>query len=221
LPDLADVSSLEDGSELETGSEVEEDIVEQDFAAPVHRTPRSNRVSGIQSVRQSLIEPVIAKPRWFEDKENVSFHFKFTPRAKTGKSPTTAALGVPKANEDGSSDASSRPGATPAGPVPCGISVRELNKDNTAWQRLLTSALFLIKEDDMPLQRGQSKVLDLGLAPSRQTGGKHIAMRHQDTQGYQESVKASADPANRIRWKIVVRPVKGVEKKERGSLLPR
>ena len=186
-----------------------EGIIEKDFARAVPR--HADKKSGLQSVRQSMVEPAFRQPRWFEAEESISFQFKLTPRGKTNAVSRTS---LRKANEDGLSGLVPR--TIPASAS--GVSVRELSDDHTAWQRLLTSALFLIKEDHMPLKAGESRTLDLGLASSRQAGGKHLAMRHQTNQAYQQSVANSSDPAKRIKWKVVVKPVQRVG---RGGLLPR
>jgi hypothetical protein len=70
----------------------------------------------------------------------------------------------------------------------------------------------------MPLKAGESKVLDLGLLNSRQSGGKHLAMRHQSSKDHEEAVRRSTDEAKRIKWRVVVKPVK---RQAKGSLLPR
>lgn len=192
-----------------------EDITERDFASPIPRARDGKRRSGLQSVRQSMIEPAWRRPRWFEAEESISFHFKLAPRSKHGAIRGSPITKVPQANEDGSSGSvlqSSNPQSTR------GISVQELGTDDTAWQRLLTSALFLIKEDDVPFKPGEAKMLDLGLASARQAGGKHLAMRHQSSRAYNDSVASSPDPAKRIKWRVVVKPVK---RTERGGLLPR
>lgn len=211
----------DDGAVSSVDEELEEGITEKDFASDIAlKSPsiRTKRRSALASVRQSMVQPILRRPRWFEAEDNITFQFKLTPRS--GPSASAQAATVPKANADGSSAPSSQPPSTAAASSTRGIPIRELNKDPTAMQRLLTSALFLIKEDNMPLQLGQSKVLDLGLASSRKTGGKHLAMKHQSSQDYQETVQSSTDPAKRIRWRVVVKQVQRAST-ERGSLLPR
>jgi hypothetical protein len=160
-----------------------------------------------------MVQP-LQRPRWFEEENNISFQFKLTPRGKGGSAPASAA--IPKANEDGFSGPTSAPADAPMTTSRGGV--HELGTDDTAWQRLLTSTLFLIKEDSMPLKAGESKVLDLGLVSSRQSGGKHLAMKHQSSKEHEENMFVNTDAAKRIRWKVVVKPVKRTEK---GGLLPR
>ncbi|KIV98993.1 uncharacterized protein PV09_09273 [Verruconis gallopava] len=215
------VPLLEDDEESVTDET--EGIIERDFGTPGVDSPRTATApSAVRSVRQSVAQPV-PRPRWFEAEENVTFRFKLTPRGRD-----SAGTSVPRANEDGSSrpavghsgeSSSHPPGKSVEGHGPArGVHVRELADDPTAWQRLLTSALFLIKEDHMPMRPGEAKVLDLGLLNARQSGGKHLAMRHHSVKEYEDNVQAGGYAAKRIRWRVVV---KQVQEQERGSLLPK
>ncbi|KAE9982454.1 hypothetical protein BLS_006034 [Venturia inaequalis] len=168
-----------------------------------------------------MYEPAKPKARWFEQKKDMTFQFKLTPRnGRAGGSGGAASTSkVPMANEDGSttetkksesggedsSSSSKPPGA--GGPTSTrNIPIHELTEDPTAWQRLLTSSLFLMKEDHLP-KPGQSKVVDLGLAHSRTAGGKHLAMKHHSSGEHQSMVQNEGGEAKRVKWKVVVKPV--------------
>jgi hypothetical protein len=175
-----------------------------------------------------MIQP-LPKPRWFEQKQNMTFQFKFTPRGRTG---APSAANVPMANPDGSTttpeksesgatESSSRPPGQGGAPSTRNIPIHELSNDPTAWQRLLTTALFLMKEDHLP-KPGQMKVVDLGLATSRNSGGKHLAMKHHSSSEHESIMQNEVSEAKRVLWKVVVKPVGGATKeREWGSLLPR
>lgn len=164
----------------------------------------------------------------------MTFQFKLTPRSGTGGSGAPSASKVQIANEDGSTTevAQSDSGASEASSKPPGagglestrnIPIHELSEDPTAWQRLLTSALFLMKEDHLP-KHGQSKVVDFGLAHSRIPGGKHLAMKHHSGAEHQSLLQSETSEAKRVMWKVVVRPAGAGPIKSKGgdgSLLPR
>ncbi|QDS77023.1 hypothetical protein FKW77_006470 [Venturia effusa] len=210
------ISSSEDTPQGDKITE-QDNITEQDFASPTPRHLSVHRESGIRSVRQSMYEPSKPKPRWFEQKKNMTFQFKLTPKGRASGAPSAAK--VPMANEDGStteakksesgigeeSSSSSKPPGAGGVQSTRNIPIHELTEDPTAWQRLLTSALFLMKEDHLP-KPGQSKVVDLGLAHSRMAGGKHLAMKHHSSGEHQSLVQSENSEAKRVMWKVVVKP---------------
>lgn len=149
----------------------------------------------------------------------MTFQFKLTPRGRAGGPGGASVSKVPMANEDGStteakpSESGSGEGSTPSSKPPGAggvestrnLPIHELSEDPTAWQRLLTSALFLMKEDHLP-KPGQSKVVDLGLAHSRVPGGKHLAMKHHSSGEHESLVQNETSEAKRVMWKVVLRP---------------
>ncbi|KAF2432153.1 hypothetical protein EJ08DRAFT_136430 [Tothia fuscella] len=209
--EISEVSENEDDSVFSSMTEAS-GIVEQDFASlPTPRTLAGHRNTGIQSVRQSVFEPAPPKPRWFETNKSMTFQFKLTPRSRASSAASTAS---------GSSAATSASTATPASASSSrppgfgksatdntrGIPIAELD-DATAWQRLLASALFLMKEEHVPAKDAPPKIIDLGLLNSRNSGGKHLAMKHHSSKDHEAMMqKPSAGQAKRVLWKIVVKP---------------
>jgi hypothetical protein len=129
---------------------------------------------------------------------------------------------TPEQSESGAAESSSKPPGQGGAPSTRNIPIHELSNDPTAWQRLLTTALFLMKEDHLP-QPGQSKVVDLGLATARNSGGKHLAMKHHSSGEHETIMQNEKSEAKRVMWKVVLKPVGGVAKSRGGdgSLLPR
>jgi hypothetical protein len=70
---------------------------------------------------------------------------------------------------------------------------------------------------------GQSKVVDLGLATARNSGGKHLAMKHHTSGEHESIMQNEQHEAKRVLWKVVLRPIGGAAKSRGGdgSLLPR
>jgi hypothetical protein len=203
LPEI-DTSSLDERNSLLSEAI---GIIEHDFASPKPRYLSGLSSQGIRSVRQSMIEP-LPKPRWFELHESMTFQFKLTPRTTPFAKPITTSASSASTS---SGISSSRP-PNAAGPSTGtrGITISELSSDATAWQRLLTSALFLIKEENIPAKDAPPKIIDLGLLQTRQNGGKHLAMKHYAGKEHEALVQNGCkDEARRILWKVVVKTGSG------------
>jgi hypothetical protein len=65
-----------------------------------------------------------------------------------------------------------------------------------------------MKEDHIPAKDAPPKIIDLGLLNSRNTGGKHLAMKHHSSKEHESIVQngPGAGEAKRILWKVVVKP---------------
>jgi hypothetical protein len=203
LPEMNTCSLNESSSLLSEAT----GIIEHDFASPKPRYLSGLSSQGIRSVRQSMIEP-LPKPRWFESNESMTFQFKLTPRTTPlAKRITTSAS---SATTPSGTSSSHPPNAAGPSTGTRGITISELSSDPTAWQRLLTSALFLIKEENIPAKDAPPKIIDLGLLQARQNGGKHLAMRHYAGKEHEALVQNERkDEAKRILWKVVVKAGSG------------
>lgn len=63
-----------------------------------------------------------------------------------------------------------------------------------------------MKEEHIPAKEARPKIIDLGLVPARQKGGKHLAMKHYAGKEHEAIVQnGSKDEAKRILWKVVVK----------------
>lgn len=63
-----------------------------------------------------------------------------------------------------------------------------------------------MKEDHIPAKDAPPKIIDLGLLNARNSGGKHLAMKHHSSKEHETIVQNGGGEAKRILWKVVVKP---------------
>jgi hypothetical protein len=63
-----------------------------------------------------------------------------------------------------------------------------------------------MKEEHVPVKESPAKILDLGLLPARQKGGKHLAMKHYVGKEHEALMQhESKYEAKRIFWRVVIK----------------